>query len=682
MLRKGASGAAGGTTARPEEDTISIESSERNGHFPNGETLVIPVGGGDNNNSNASQQGSYSQVPPSNPPPPHYGAHPPPPPPPPHGHPHYNHPNAPPPQPCLGGYYYNQQPSNNNSINFKVVVVAVLSLMAVLHLTRPQTAIIHIDPTTGAVLRHAVDNTQSNQGMYALGNKNSGMFGMTGSAGVVQPQQEQQEVALSTSQMMGGSTTSSSSSSSSYTSNAVPSTTTTGQTSSLSYGADAGAGSTSTTMMVTESMEEAAVASENVEGGEEGGTFEETMVEGGEDAASLGSYGETTTASLGSYGETTTAEQEASTFGDVPPEGVEGGEGTVLVEGMVLEDGRLPGTLPGTGEIDLSLSTLDNFKDAWDPYEPSDNAVFWHIPKAGGSTVKDVIGTCHRFVMATEFGITDGHENDPEIAVVYPGGGPVGQDRSPFVNVDTTTVEGIERAKQMGFADSGLADAIVTPFIYEANELFTPTAKGRLFTVFRHPIDRAISLFYYIQVADWEPTYNPDLVNWSIEEYAASDIIENNWMTRQLTNQLEGDLTDDHLALAMEVIRRKFLVGLMTQIERTVERFERFFRWTYRVNPPNQEACRERLLDGGSNKNASGNKKEKPQEGSEAYELLRMQNVYDLQLFEYIESLFEEQAEFVQDIPADFRNIDATCCKCFPPTFPPEGFDCPLAILN
>ncbi len=55
----------------------------------------------------------------------------------------------------------------------------------------------------------------------------------------------------------------------------------------------------------------------------------------------------------------------------------------------------------------------------------------------------------------------------------------------------------------MGFADSGLGDAVVTPFIYESNELFTQTAQGRLFCVFRHPIDRAISLFYYLQVAEW-----------------------------------------------------------------------------------------------------------------------------------------------------------------------------------
>jgi len=74
----------------------------------------------------------------------------------------------------------------------------------------------------------------------------------------------------------------------------------------------------------------------------------------------------------------------------------------------------------------------------------------------------------------SEFGVTDGHDKDTTIAVVYPKGGEQGKDRSPFVNVDTTTVAGIERAKKMGFADSGLADMVVTPFIYEANDLFTP----------------------------------------------------------------------------------------------------------------------------------------------------------------------------------------------------------------
>ena len=109
-------------------------------------------------------------------------------------------------------------------------------------------------------------------------------------------------------------------------------------------------------------------------------------------------------------------------------------------------------------------------------------------------------------------------KNNQEIAIVYPGGGPKGQDRSPFINVDTTTLEGVKRAERMGFADSGLGDVAVAPFIYELNDMFTPKVNGRLFTVFRHPIERAVSMFYYIQQAEWEPTYDVALKGWSLRK--------------------------------------------------------------------------------------------------------------------------------------------------------------------
>ena len=188
-------------------------------------------------------------------------------------------------------------------------------------------------------------------------------------------------------------------------------------------------------------------------------------------------------------------------------------------------------------------------------------------------------------------------------------------------------------------------------------------------------------MFYYIQVATWEPSYKPELQQWTLEQYATSEIVENNWMTRQLSNQLGGELTDENLARAMEVVKNKFMVGLMSNIEPAMTRFEKYFRWTYRVNPANQEACRERLMFGGSNSNKA-NKKPLAQ-GDPAWELLAQQNNFDLKLYEYIETLFEEQESFVQGLPDDFRNVDATCCKCDPPTYPQEGgFTCPQAVKN
>lgn len=56
---------------------------------------------------------------------------------------------------------------------------------------------------------------------------------------------------------------------------------------------------------------------------------------------------------------------------------------------------------------------LSGYKDVWDwKMQPTDLPVFWHIPKSGGSTVKDIMGSCHRFVMASEAGIRAGHDND------------------------------------------------------------------------------------------------------------------------------------------------------------------------------------------------------------------------------------------------------------------------------
>lgn len=51
-------------------------------------------------------------------------------------------------------------------------------------------------------------------------------------------------------------------------------------------------------------------------------------------------------------------------------------------------------------------------------------------------------------------------------------------------------------------------------------------------------------------------------------------------MTRQLSNQLSGDLTEDHLKMARNVVRTKFIVGLMNKIEPTLERYVEVGRQT------------------------------------------------------------------------------------------------------
>mmetsp|Transcript_7658 Transcript_7658/g.11135 ORF Transcript_7658/g.11135 Transcript_7658/m.11135 type:complete len:494 (+) Transcript_7658:50-1531(+) len=309
----------------------------------------------------------------------------------------------------------------------------------------------------------------------------------------------------------------------------------------------------------------------------------------------------------------------------------------------------------------IDSRSLDGYKDAWELLEDTDLPVFWHIPKAGGSMIKDILGACHRFCMATSSGIDDGHGEDTEIARVKIPRRP-GQDPTPFVNVDTTTIEGLQRAKKLGLAQSGLADAMVTQYYYDANDLFDFNHKGRLFTLFRHPIERSVSMFTYLQYADWEPTYNPDLAKMTIEEFAQSPFVENNWITRRLTNTLNGPINKKHVEVAMDLVRRKFIVGLLDRLEESMERFEKFFGWKYTIMPTNQEICRENLLKSGANSNRKKMTKLEPD--SEAYRLLASQNEYDIRLYKYIERLFDEQENFVRLITDGYRLEDATCCKC------------------
>lgn len=338
---------------------------------------------------------------------------------------------------------------------------------------------------------------------------------------------------------------------------------------------------------------------------------------------------------------------------------------TAVVDNNVAVDSVLP--VIGT---DMSFKApipdhpeFSGFKDVTDPFENTDQPTFWHIPKAGGSTVKDIMGTCYRFTQASEAGIVEGHDKDIEIAVVRPGG------ESPFINCDASTVHGLKRCKELGLAESNLADFIASPYVYELEEIFSPKARGRLFTVFRHPVDRAVSLFYYIQIADWEPTYSPELAKLTLSEFAVSQYIENNWMVRTLTSCYAGEISEEHLTIAKDIIKRKFLVGLLSEKIETMERIEKFFKWKYRVHPENQEKCREKLLIGGSNSNAK-NKQIKPKKGDEAYELIAAQNEYDIKLYEFIEEQFKAQADLFQDIPDGSRNVNASCAKCVPPTFP------------
>lgn len=274
---------------------------------------------------------------------------------------------------------------------------------------------------------------------------------------------------------------------------------------------------------------------------------------------------------------------------------------------------------------------LNNLRDVSDPSKVTDTPVFWHVSKSGGTTMVDIFSACFGFVVAAEIGVLEGHGEDESIAVVDLNEG------LRYVNVDTTTIPGLHRAAQLGLAPSHLSDIIVTPFFNDAaGIIFNEGNKGRMFTIFRHPIDRAVSMFYYLQKAEWETTYDPALKDMSVEEYALSGKAEENWMTRFLVNKLEGPLSTEDIILSREILRRKFLIGLLSFMEESVARFERYFNWN--VQSPDMQECVGKVWT---------NKQQHPklEIGSPAWNALITINNYDMELYMYAEELFQQQGQ-------------------------------------
>lgn len=148
----------------------------------------------------------------------------------------------------------------------------------------------------------------------------------------------------------------------------------------------------------------------------------------------------------------------------------------------------------------------------------------------------------------------------------------------------------------------------------------------------------------------------------SLEEYVNSPFMEQDWLTRYLSNTMEGPLGFEHVELAKDTLRRKVLVGLLEKNEESMERFEKFFGWKYKARPKVQEECRAEYLKGGVNSNTHS--KEKPQPDTPLYDKIVHMNMFDIMLYCYVEQLFEEQAKLTVNIPNGYRLEGTTCCEC------------------
>jgi hypothetical protein len=274
-----------------------------------------------------------------------------------------------------------------------------------------------------------------------------------------------------------------------------------------------------------------------------------------------------------------------------------------------------------------------------------DTPFYWHIPKTAGTMLQDLLAGCLELTLACESGslVDKGNSNPDHLALVTDG------DRT-YVNVDTQSMEGLEHAQSLDFASLQPADVVISSFLPKAAEtLFNNVHRGMVFTLFRHPIERAYSLWWYLHDASWEETYAPELKNMTLKESVEKDIgVEWNWMTTLLTDDLlpKNASGMKRLALAKEIVRQRFLVGLVPSQERaqedlleeSLERFGKVLRWD---KNDGWQAC----LDYAVNHKSNSHKHPQIKPGSDDWELLRQHNELDLQLYDFAVALFREQGE-------------------------------------
>jgi hypothetical protein len=317
----------------------------------------------------------------------------------------------------------------------------------------------------------------------------------------------------------------------------------------------------------------------------------------------------------------------------------------------------------GTVVIPKELQNLANVFH--EPYDPTISKLFlWHIPRSGSTTIKRIAANCMGLTLASEVGKSEVEVRGAEsmLKIVE------GSDGIKFANVDMSYPEGIAHANSLHVGSDPRIDLVSSAYLYHAAGVFDSDHKGYMFAMMRHPIDRAISLFYNMRrYPQYAAVIGPVE---TVEMYARSSLVENNWMTRFLSNTIAGQLRPEHEAIAKEVLRTKCIIGLLSDKTESMRRLEMFFNSKTEQSQRRDDCTGETIvfvyyLFNGNIMAISGtiihfattctekllywdwpgkNKHDPIQEGSEAWQRLYDQNTFDIRLYEYAKQLFVAQS--------------------------------------
>lgn len=250
---------------------------------------------------------------------------------------------------------------------------------------------------------------------------------------------------------------------------------------------------------------------------------------------------------------------------------------------------------------------------------------YFHIPIAGALIASKSWNQCLGFTIASDGGKAE--VSNTTLKTMQRRG-------SSFVNVDVTTPLGVQHAAQMGLVPSGLPDVLVSPLFADVIEnLYSKSFQTTLMMTMRNPVDRAVAMFEYMKTAISDPSYSPALADMTLEQYALSGFIQNNYVVRLLTGKFRGTLSIADVNLCKELLRRKALVGTYEQMETSLMHFERYFGWTQTAS--DVLSCQAKHIQDGYFRESTI----KLDRGSSAYVLIKQQNLFDITLYEYIHNI-------------------------------------------
>ncbi|KAL7469749.1 hypothetical protein ACHAXS_010016 [Conticribra weissflogii] len=341
--------------------------------------------------------------------------------------------------------------------------------------------------------------------------------------------------------------------------------------------------------------------------------------------------------------------------------------------------------------VQLPSFIEDNIADVDSHLMPPqmETPLFWHVPKAGGTAIQHLYW-CMGLTLANEVGANPKFKrhNKKDVEAFQPWKNLPNR----VVNVDTTTKKGLMRAASMHLLGAHNENIDYTnvenfnkdtvpetelvlsgEFQLSVDLLYSPQHKARVFGLFRHPVHRAASMFYYLQKATWEPTYNPAYKKMTLTQYAMKTGGENNYVVRKLVDKTYREtINDEDLEKAKRIVKEKMIVGIMDEFEESVHRFNAVMGID-ESNPENrecfekyaaaeheatkqerQDANREFAKDERQNaakklresNNPDGrNSNVHPEVSmkSPAWNSIVKNNLYDVRLYQYVRALFDEQ---------------------------------------